>query len=437
MTEGSGDDLPSRRSDGSDGRHRRTPRAPRARHARRHATTRGSGQSAPLAGARAATPPQLGTSASSSETDDRDGGPVATSTVAPITHERAERIARAHACENCGEYSFKKLVVKPASAALRDSALPGSPRICGVCGAHQELGIDEDGDVVFAGVRRGARARREGLRFQCRPASGSFPSAVNRTVPPAPHPPRDRGPPRAARASPSPPRSAPAARAASGPSLCELGEPREVLHHRGGKDLVLGALPQRHRPPLAVPRPVRRHLHLLVLVEHEMACTAWIAGVSTSLRCPPVSAQCWIRPGASGFSGSIGLRSAPAHDENPRRQRGDAVLLHRGELHRESIDLVASRARSASAFGVGASTDCCIGLRARRERTMPAHREIGHDRNSRALNSHAEDGAVITVVRPIACPIPVRQGDVGGLQHRLGVAGPGESQHHAPDAPWS
>ena len=32
-----------------------------------------------------------------------------------ITQERAERIARAHACEVCGEYSYKKLVVKPAN----------------------------------------------------------------------------------------------------------------------------------------------------------------------------------------------------------------------------------------------------------------------------------------------------------------------------------
>ena len=36
-----------------------------------------------------------------------------------ITRERAERIARAHACENCGEYSYKRLVVKPDSDAHR------------------------------------------------------------------------------------------------------------------------------------------------------------------------------------------------------------------------------------------------------------------------------------------------------------------------------
>jgi transcription elongation factor Elf1 len=69
----------------------------------------------------------------------------------PITRERAERIARAHACERCGEYSFKKLVVKPASASLRDelNAVWVATKICGVCGLNQELGLDEDGDVVF------------------------------------------------------------------------------------------------------------------------------------------------------------------------------------------------------------------------------------------------------------------------------------------------
>ena len=73
--------------------------------------------------------------------------------MAPITRERAERIARAHACANCGEYNFKKLAVKPASAALQEElgAAWIATKICGVCGAHQELGIDEDGDVVFVG----------------------------------------------------------------------------------------------------------------------------------------------------------------------------------------------------------------------------------------------------------------------------------------------
>jgi len=40
--------------------------------------------------------------------------------VARITRERAERIARGHACENCGEYSYKKMEVKPAYKEERE-----------------------------------------------------------------------------------------------------------------------------------------------------------------------------------------------------------------------------------------------------------------------------------------------------------------------------
>jgi transcription elongation factor Elf1 len=72
--------------------------------------------------------------------------------LAAITRERAERIARGHACENCGEYTYKKLVVKPAPDSIRDElqAIWIATKICGVCGLQQELGIDEDGDIVFA-----------------------------------------------------------------------------------------------------------------------------------------------------------------------------------------------------------------------------------------------------------------------------------------------
>lgn len=68
-----------------------------------------------------------------------------------ITRERAERIARAHACANCGEYTCKKLVVKPAPDSIRDElgAVWIVAKTCGVCGLQQELGIDDDGDVVF------------------------------------------------------------------------------------------------------------------------------------------------------------------------------------------------------------------------------------------------------------------------------------------------
>ena len=71
----------------------------------------------------------------------------------PISRERAERIAKAHACENCGEYSFKRLVVKPSPPALRAELKEvwHAEKTCGVCGMEQELGIDEDGDIVYVG----------------------------------------------------------------------------------------------------------------------------------------------------------------------------------------------------------------------------------------------------------------------------------------------
>ena len=71
----------------------------------------------------------------------------------PITRERAERIAKAHACENCGEYSYKRVTVKPASASQREAlaVVWQAVKVCGVCGAHQEIGIDAEGDIVFVG----------------------------------------------------------------------------------------------------------------------------------------------------------------------------------------------------------------------------------------------------------------------------------------------
>ena len=70
-----------------------------------------------------------------------------------ISRDRAERIARAHACENCGEYSYKKLTVKPASAEHRKEF--GETwhvvKECGVCNMHQEMGIDAEGDIVYVG----------------------------------------------------------------------------------------------------------------------------------------------------------------------------------------------------------------------------------------------------------------------------------------------
>jgi transcription elongation factor Elf1 len=73
--------------------------------------------------------------------------------VARITRERAERIAKAHACAHCGEYSYKKVSVKPASKSQQEALHVSwhASKVCGVCGAEQELGIDAEGDIVYVG----------------------------------------------------------------------------------------------------------------------------------------------------------------------------------------------------------------------------------------------------------------------------------------------
>lgn len=71
--------------------------------------------------------------------------------MAKITKERAERIARGHACEVCGEYNYKKLAVKPADAESRKHLGIAwvATKTCGVCEAIQELGVSDDGDIVY------------------------------------------------------------------------------------------------------------------------------------------------------------------------------------------------------------------------------------------------------------------------------------------------
>jgi transcription elongation factor Elf1 len=71
--------------------------------------------------------------------------------VAKITQARAERIAKAHACEHCGEYSYKKLTVKPRLKADRSELKEAwhAVKTCGVCGLQQEMGIDDEGEIVF------------------------------------------------------------------------------------------------------------------------------------------------------------------------------------------------------------------------------------------------------------------------------------------------
>ena len=61
-----------------------------------------------------------------------------------ISRERAERIARSHACDQCQEYSYKKVIAKPATATQREHFKEAwhVVTVCGVCGFDHELGID-------------------------------------------------------------------------------------------------------------------------------------------------------------------------------------------------------------------------------------------------------------------------------------------------------
>jgi hypothetical protein len=70
-----------------------------------------------------------------------------------LARGRAERIARAHACLRCREYSYKRVAVAPADPAMREALdeLWHATLECGVCGALQELGIAADGSVLYAG----------------------------------------------------------------------------------------------------------------------------------------------------------------------------------------------------------------------------------------------------------------------------------------------
>ncbi len=71
--------------------------------------------------------------------------------MAKITRERAEKIARAHACENCGEYNYKKLSVKAAAKGNRTELNEAwiARKTCGVCGLQAEMGIDAEGEIVW------------------------------------------------------------------------------------------------------------------------------------------------------------------------------------------------------------------------------------------------------------------------------------------------
>lgn len=68
-----------------------------------------------------------------------------------ILKDRAKRVAKAHACEHCGGYSYKKLAVREPTATQRKELQEAwhAVKSCGVCGLEQEMGIDAEGDVLY------------------------------------------------------------------------------------------------------------------------------------------------------------------------------------------------------------------------------------------------------------------------------------------------
>ncbi len=68
-----------------------------------------------------------------------------------ISKDRAAFVARSHACPQCLEYSFKKIVVRLAPASHRKDLNVQwvVQRVCGVCGLDQEMGLASDGEVVY------------------------------------------------------------------------------------------------------------------------------------------------------------------------------------------------------------------------------------------------------------------------------------------------
>jgi hypothetical protein len=67
----------------------------------------------------------------------------------PITQSRAERIAKSHACEKCGEYSYKNVSVKAAPKGHLEGVAWIAEKTCGVCDTIHEVGIAADGRIVY------------------------------------------------------------------------------------------------------------------------------------------------------------------------------------------------------------------------------------------------------------------------------------------------
>lgn len=69
-----------------------------------------------------------------------------------INELQAEKIARAHGCVQCGEYSYKRVKITAANPAATEELNEAWHAMlrCGVCGVESEIGLDEEGDVLYA-----------------------------------------------------------------------------------------------------------------------------------------------------------------------------------------------------------------------------------------------------------------------------------------------
>jgi ribosomal protein S27AE len=70
-----------------------------------------------------------------------------------ITAARAELIAKSQHCPRCGEYSYKRVRVRPADEAQRRELNVAwcAWLTCGVCGSEHEVGLDDEGQTVYVG----------------------------------------------------------------------------------------------------------------------------------------------------------------------------------------------------------------------------------------------------------------------------------------------
>jgi hypothetical protein len=68
-----------------------------------------------------------------------------------ISRDRADKIARSHSCIACREYSWRRILIREPAESLKQEfgEVWHAILVCGVCGLQQEIGIDDDGDILY------------------------------------------------------------------------------------------------------------------------------------------------------------------------------------------------------------------------------------------------------------------------------------------------